>query len=71
MNKNKTFAIGWPATSVSGWGVYALNLTLQLIKQGRVPVWTSEPQQLSLDEETAKFINACKISSQKKKWIKL
>lgn len=30
--------IGWRLSSVSGWGVYGLNLTLQLLNKGRTPV---------------------------------
>ncbi|MDG2032699.1 MAG: glycosyltransferase family 4 protein [Rhodospirillales bacterium] len=37
---------------MSGWGVYGLNLTLELIKQDRNPVWVSPPHLLEVDNAT-------------------
>ena len=45
--------IGWRLSSVSGWGVYGLNLTLQLLNKGRTPVLYLEPHLLSVDDQTA------------------
>ena len=52
----KNIGISWPASSYSGWGVYGLNLTLQIIKQNRNPVWISPPQNLILNHETEQLL---------------
>ena len=46
---SSSIAIGWRASSVTGWGVYSLNLTLELIRQERNPVWISPPHLLDVD----------------------
>ena len=50
MGFNAPVGIGWPASSYTGWGVYALNLTLQLLKMKRNPIWISAPVDLEMDE---------------------
>ena len=52
----RNIGISWPASSYSGWGVYGLNLTLQIIHQNRNPVWISPPQNLKLDHKTEKLL---------------
>ena len=56
MATTKNIGISWPASSYSGWGVYGLNLTLQMIHQDRNPVWISPPQNLILDAQTEKLL---------------
>ena len=51
MRNNRNIAITWPATSFSGWGVYALNLTIELLRLGRNPLWLSPPRSLFLNEK--------------------
>ena len=58
--KPSNIAIGWPSSSVSGWGIYGLNLTLQLIGQGRNPIWISQAKNLNLDEPTEALLNPVK-----------
>ena len=60
MTANKNIGISWPASSFSGWGVYGLNLTLQLLNKGRNPVWISPPQQLNLDYKTKQRLKTVK-----------
>ena len=50
MGFNASVGIGWPASSYTGWGVYGLNLTLQLLKMKRNPVWISAPVDLEMNE---------------------
>ena len=50
MGFNAPVGIGWPASSYTGWGVYALNLTLQLLEMKRNPIWISAPVDLEMDE---------------------
>lgn len=49
----ESLAVGWRLSSVSGWGVYGLNLTLQLLEMGRQPVLYLEPNLLTVDQTTA------------------
>jgi glycosyltransferase involved in cell wall biosynthesis len=44
-----SFGVGWRLSSVSGWGVYGLNLSLQLFRKGREPVLLLPPHRLVLD----------------------
>ena len=60
MTATKNIGISWPASSFSGWGVYGLNLTLQLLNKGRNPVWISPPQQLNLDYKTKQRLKTVK-----------
>ena len=60
MTATKNIGISWPASSFSGWGVYGLNLTLQLLNNGRNPVWISPPQQLNLDYKTKQRLKTVK-----------
>ena len=57
MTLPNNIAIGWPSSSFSGWGIYGLNLTLQLISQGRNPVWISQANRLILDKPTEILLN--------------
>jgi glycosyltransferase involved in cell wall biosynthesis len=42
--------LAWELTSVTGWGVYGTNLTLELLRRGRPrPVLLKRPAQLDLD----------------------
>jgi len=42
--------LAWELTSVTGWGVYGTNLTLELLRRGRpVPVLLKQPAKLELD----------------------
>ncbi len=42
--------LAWELTSVTGWGVYGTNLTLELLRRGRPrPVLLKQPAQLDLD----------------------
>ena len=50
MGFNAPVGIGWPASSYTGWGVYALNLTLQLLEMKRNPIWISAPVDLEMNE---------------------
>ena len=50
MGFNTSVGIGWPASSYTGWGVYGLNLTLQLLEMKRNPVWISAPVDLEMNE---------------------
>ena len=50
MGFNASVGIGWPASSYTGWGVYGLNLTLQLLEMKRNPVWLSAPVDLEMNE---------------------
>ena len=50
MGFNASVGIGWPASSYTGWGVYGLNLTLQLLEMKRNPVWISAPVDLKMNE---------------------
>ena len=43
-----SYGIGWRLSSVSGWGVYALNLTLRMIQMGRDPVLLLGPHRLDV-----------------------
>lgn len=47
-----SLAIGWRLSSVSGWGVYGTNLTLQLLAKGRTPCLLLPPHLLSVDTAT-------------------
>ncbi len=47
-------AIGWRLSSVSGWGVYGLNLTLRLLAEGRDPVLLLPAHRLAPDPEQDK-----------------
>ena len=50
MGFNTSVGIGWPASSYTGWGVYGLNLTLQLLEMKRNPVWLSAPVDLEMND---------------------
>ena len=42
--------LAWELTSVTGWGVYGTNLTLELLRRGRpTPVLLKQPARLELD----------------------
>jgi glycosyltransferase involved in cell wall biosynthesis len=42
--------LAWELTSITGWGVYGLNLTLELLRRGRPrPLLLKEPSQLKPD----------------------
>ena len=60
MEVARNIGISWPASSYSGWGVYGLNLTLQIILQNRNPVWISPPQELILDHKTEQLLKTAK-----------
>ncbi len=47
---NASVGIGWPASSYTGWGVYGLNLTLQLLEMKKNPVWISAPVDLEINK---------------------
>ena len=55
----KAIGIAWPLGSFSGWGVYGLNLALELLKDDRFrPCLLTEPGTLSLDAHTDRAIAA-------------
>ncbi|MDP6173229.1 MAG: glycosyltransferase family 4 protein [Rhodospirillales bacterium] len=54
--KDEGLAIGWRLSSVSGWGVYGLNLTLRLLAEGRDPVLLLGPHRLSVGQEEEKLL---------------
>ncbi len=56
MSEVGSIAIGWPLSSLSGWGVYGANLALQLKSMGRGPVLLAPPHRLDLDAVQAETL---------------
>jgi glycosyltransferase involved in cell wall biosynthesis len=51
----KAIGIGWRASSLFGWGIYALNLTRELLNDGRFrPCWLRDPHNLFVDPVLAR-----------------
>lgn len=56
MGKASSIVVGWRPSSVSGWGVYGLNLLCQILEKNRNPVLFLSPHMMKVSKRTAELL---------------